>query len=175
MGRLISILESYGLTGEEIANATMDAIIETVKLQEETKMKMFDKPLKVFVSQPMYHRNYIDIYTERQRVISKTLSYLKAQNIIPEDLKPDDIQIIDNYNKPQKLKDAASNKEFPRMYLLGDSVQLMAGASFVIFVPGCDSAKGCEIERTICDLYNVPTVLIMDDEKETIVLENFPK
>lgn len=188
MGRLVSIKDEYTLIEEETEIASgylTDEVKHRLgfikkprmmeKMQEGPKMKMFDKPLKIFVSQPMTGRNYIDIYTERQRVIGMTLAYLKAQNIIPEDLNPDDIQIIDNYNKTQKTRDESSRKAFSRVYMLGDSIKLMADASFVIFVPGYEKAKGCLIERSICKLYDIPMIWIMDNEKETIVLENFPK
>lgn len=93
--------------------------------------------MKVFISQPM--AGYADNVIEEVRENICRLFSIKNENL------------INNFNKivPEGLKNN-------RVWLLGDSIKLMALADLVIFAPGWEDARGCRIEHKACEEYGIP-------------------
>lgn len=59
------------------------------------------------------------------------------------------IELIDNYHHEDVPENAG------RIWHLGTSIRMMEEADLILFCPGWNSAKGCKIERYICDVYNL--------------------
>lgn len=60
-----------------------------------------------------------------------------------------DVEIIDNYTH----SDAPENAS--RLWHLGKSIQQMAEADVVYFIPDNSDSQGCKVEKLICELYGI--------------------
>lgn len=60
-----------------------------------------------------------------------------------------DIELIDNYHHEDVPKEAG------RLWHLGTSIRMMEQADLIYFCAGWEEAKGCLIERQICDIYGL--------------------
>lgn len=68
-------------------------------------------------------------------------------NPLSNDL-PDGFKILQ-----ETILDTVNNK---RLYYLGSAINTMSGCDAVYFVDGWESAKGCCVEKLVCDLYDIP-------------------
>ena len=59
------------------------------------------------------------------------------------------IELIDNYHHEDVPKEAG------RLWHLGTSIRMMEQADLIYFCAGWKNAKGCLIERQICDIYGL--------------------
>ena len=59
------------------------------------------------------------------------------------------IELIDNYHHEDAPKEAG------RLWHLGTSIRMMEQADLIYFCAGWKNAKGCLIERQICDIYGL--------------------
>ena len=50
-----------------------------------------------------------------------------------------------------------------RIKCLAHSITLMTDADLVVFVPGWEKAKGCNIELQICKDYDIPYQFLLDE------------
>lgn len=99
--------------------------------------KTESRPLKVFLSHPMSGLTDDEVNKIRNQAISE----LKERY--------GEIEIIDNYNHENVPPNAG------RLWHLGASIQQMEQADGVYFCGYWRSAKGCLIERKICDDYGI--------------------
>lgn len=95
--------------------------------------------MKVFISQPMHDIPEDIIRKEREEIFAQLLVEFIGQ----------EIELIDNYNKPQEIVDGG------RLAMLGHSIMLMKDADLVVFSPLWSSSKGCVIEHDVCESYGI--------------------
>lgn len=71
------------------------------------------------------------------------------------------VSVLDNFNHVNVPDDAG------RIWHLGESIKLLDKADLVIFTNEYDKAKGCKVERKLCQLYHLPyfheSLLEVDD------------
>lgn len=94
--------------------------------------------MKIFISLPMHGRTDEEIKKEMKRGVE----YLKIF------YKDEKIELIDTM---LDLGDA------PRLAYLGRSIQLMADADLVLFMPGWNEANGCLVEYSTAIRYGIKT------------------
>lgn len=104
-----------------------------------------DKTIKVFISQPMANRSEEEILNERLEVLNK----------LKKDLKTDDIAIIDSYFEEDEPKSTIHSG----VYHLGKSLELLSTADVAYFCKGWNHARGCLIEKEVCQAYNILTYI----------------
>lgn len=91
---------------------------------------MKEKKKKLFISIPMSGRSEEDIDKEMKNIASIYKS--KGYEIIDSFL-----DMIDG----------------DRTYNLGKSISILNDADYVVFAPGWDRSRGCQIEKFVCDMY----------------------
>lgn len=104
-----------------------------------------DKTIKVFISKPMANRSEEEILNERLEVLNK----------LKKDLKTDNIAIIDSYFEEDEPKSTIHKG----VYHLGKSLELLSTADVAYFCKGWQYARGCLIEKEICQAYNILTYI----------------
>lgn len=104
-----------------------------------------DKTIKVFISQPMANRSEEEILNERLEVLNK----------LKKDLKTDNIAIIDSYFEEDESKSTIHKG----VYHLGKSLELLSTADVAYFCKGWQHARGCLIEKEVCQAYNILTYI----------------
>lgn len=104
-----------------------------------------DKTIKVFISQPMANRSEEEILNERLEVLNK----------LKKDLKTDNIAIIDSYFEEDEPKSTIHIG----VYHLGKSLELLSTADVAYFCKGWQHARGCLIEKEVCQAYNILTYI----------------
>lgn len=102
--------------------------------------------MKVFISLPMHGRTDEEVKKEMKRGVD----YLK--NIY----KNEEVEMIDTFID---LGDA------PRLVYLGRSIQLMADADLVLFMPGWNRADGCLVEHLTAIRYGIRTMYFVEEDK----------
>lgn len=100
--------------------------------------------MKVFLSHPMHGLS--------EEKVTELRSKIKASldDFIGE------FEIIDNYHHKNVPENAG------RLWHLGASIQMMEEADLIVFCPGYEEAKGCRIEKAICDKYNIPYITLYE-------------
>lgn len=68
----------------------------------------------------------------------------------------EDIEIIDSY-----VQDAPD--ECNPVFFLGLSLQFLSQADLAVFAQGYENARGCVIEREVCDKYGIPAVTMLEE------------
>ena len=104
-----------------------------------------DKTIKVFISQPMANRSEEEILNERLEVLNK----------LKKDLKTDNIAIIDSYFEEDEPKSTIHKG----VYHLGKSLELLSTADVAYFCKDWNHARGCLIEKEVCQAYNILTYI----------------
>lgn len=100
--------------------------------------------MKVMISQPM---NGVADFEIRE-----------TQNYLKEEFAKYNIEVVDSF-----LTGVVPSPEIrnPRIFYLGRTIQnFLSDVDAVYFCTGWERAKGCRIERDICEEYNIP---ILDD------------
>ena len=88
--------------------------------------------MKVAISQPMKNRSQKEILEERARIAAKLQDMgFEVVNAIIE---------FDDTKLP--------------MYHLGESIKKMAEADAIVFLPGWEFARGCDIEHQVAEDYH---------------------
>lgn len=95
--------------------------------------------MNVFISQPMRGKTEEEILREREK--GKQL----AKSIYG------DVEIIDSYIS---INPTARNQA---LWMLGDSLMMLATADAALFLDGWQDARGCKIEHTCCLEYGIDT------------------
>lgn len=107
---------------------------------------------KVFISIPMMGEDKRDIWQKMQDLMDKF-----AKQILPEyPAGRSGLFLIDSIHY-----DDLTDGDHPLMFL-GKSIQLMSKADVVIFADGWSRARGCNMEHTIAEAYNLPIAYEMD-------------
>lgn len=92
------------------------------------------KKLKIMISQPMNGKTEEQIRTERAELVKKL------------------------EEKGHEVVDTIFTKETPegdaRLYYLAKSIEAMSKVDAVVFMPGWEKARGCQIEHEIAVKYN---------------------
>ncbi len=107
--------------------------------------------MKVFISQPMKGLSDDEIKANRKKAIDLiTLKY------------DGDVEFIDSFIEEDvpKINNIAT-------YYLGRSIEMMADAEAVAFLPGYEKARGCMIEYNVARSYDY-TIIMIDDNYENI-------
>ena len=115
--------------------------------------------MKVFISQPMHALTDQDIIENREIIIS----YFKNELYHGEEEVEFISTIDDEYNKNLKEEDIKGNS---RIFYLGHAIQRLAEADMVVFAPDYNKAKGCMVERYVCELYKIPYKIIGAEEND---------
>ncbi len=66
-----------------------------------------------------------------------------------------DIEYIDYYSQEAPPPEAVEHTH-ERLWYLGHSIQLLSTADLVIFANDAADAKGCVVQRLICEMYDIP-------------------
>lgn len=120
------------------------------------------KIIKVFVSQPMHGRSLVEVQEERTEVLERVGKVLEEKGLTDFSLDPINAIIrgvsIEDECRLDVLGLDPENP--PRTWWLGQAIQEMAAADLFVWCPEWFSAKGCNVERKVYNLYfkNIPTV-----------------
>ena len=104
--------------------------------------------MKVFISQPMKDKTEKEILDQRKRIED----YIKSE-------EDEDVEIIDSYvqNAPDDCNP---------VFFLGLSLQFLSQADLAVFAQGYENARGCVIEREVCDMYGIPAVTMLEGSEQ---------
>lgn len=97
--------------------------------------------MTVFISVPMNGRSNDEIWNDVN----------EAYEAIPKIFPDQELAIV--YNQMQAGPECAG-----RLYFLGSAIQKMSGCDAVYFCKGWESAKGCQVEHYICELYGIQRI-----------------
>lgn len=104
--------------------------------------------MKAFISQPMRDMSDMQIISQRINAI-KSIKQKFGQ----------DTEIIDSY-----FEDGAFEKS--PLWWLGRSLQLMSSADIVYFCKGWEDARGCRIEHSCAQHYDIPVIIEQCDPSD---------
>lgn len=95
---------------------------------------------KLFISQPMKGKSIADILVERRKAIESA-----------EEKTGEPVEVIDSFvqRAPAYAKP---------LWILGKSLELLAGADIAYFAKGWQDARGCKIENTCAIEYGIPVI-----------------
>lgn len=95
---------------------------------------------KLFISQPMREKSIADILVERRKAIESA-----------EEKTGEPVEVIDSFvqRAPAYAKP---------LWILGKSLELLAGADIAYFAKGWQDARGCKIENTCAIEYGIPVI-----------------
>ena len=104
--------------------------------------------MKVFVSVAVRGRSDADVAAEKQAVLERVRKAYPGEilNLIDTDI----------------AEFAPMDGDKAGVWYLGKSLELLATADLDCFADGWRDARGCRIERAVCEAYNIP---IFPDEK----------
>ncbi len=107
-----------------------------LKLKEEKEhKKMIEmKKLKIMISQPMKGKTEEQIRSERAELVKK--------------LEEKGHEVVDTIFAEEPPEGDA------RLYYLAKSIEAMSKVDAVVFMPGWEKARGCQIEHEIAVKYN---------------------
>lgn len=112
-----------------------------VKHVKETGVEL-DTRKKVFISQPMKGLSKIDILNEREEFIENHPEIFEGVNILDTVFEGHP-----NYDTNEPV------------YYLGKSIEILADADMVVFMPGAIDSRGCSIEYFVADKYEIPHIV----------------
>lgn len=106
------------------------------------------KPIYIFFSHPMNGISYDKLVDRREFFLDYICSLLLFKGEFKES-QVDRIQLIENLNHEELDADAG------RLMHLGRSIQQMQDADCVIFDYDYENSKGCRVEESVCNSYNI--------------------
>lgn len=98
---------------------------------------------KVFISQPMNGRTYLEIEQERQYIIKKVKKYFA------------NVEIISTF-----IKDAPHDAK--PLWLLGKSLEILSTADMIVFSRDWEDDKDCRIEHECAAQYGIKIAYIYE-------------
>ena len=117
--------------------------------------------MRLFIAQPMTGKSTDEINLIRGIVARAYIDHL----IEEEDFTT--VELIDQVNLPDPMEIPSHFSERDvRLRCLARSIRLLASADMVIFAGDWQNAKGCQIEKEICERYNIPIYDIEEYMKE---------
>ena len=122
------------------------------------------KPIYIFFSHPMNGISYEKLVERREFFLDYICSLLQFKGGFSEE-KVNRIQLIDNLNHEELDADAG------RLAYLGRSIQKLEDADCVIF--DRYMSRGCNVEESICDAYNIPYKHLSDDKFDAYFINWF--
>ena len=103
--------------------------------------------IKLFISQPMRDKTNEEIECERQIAIDF------ATRLFKEDMGDDrPVEVIDSF-----FKNAPHNAA--PLWFLGESIKLLSTADVAYFCAGWEHYRGCQIEHSCCEEYDIPIIV----------------
>lgn len=102
--------------------------------------------MKVFVSLPMHGRTDEEIKKEMKRGAEYLKNFYKNEKV----------ELIDTF---------IDLGDVPRLAYLGRSIQLMADADLVLFMPGWNGADGCLVEHLTAIRYGIKTCYFVEEDQ----------
>lgn len=102
--------------------------------------------MKLFISLPQNGRTYEDVEIEKSNILAWA----------EHEAAPDAVQLIDSYVH----EDAPVDGDRAGVWYLGESLKRLATADFVVFATGWSGARGCRIEKAVCETYNIPHTIM---------------
>jgi len=113
--------------------------------------------LRVFVSIPMSGRSPEE-FEER---LNKTQKYLLSTL---KDIRFDytEIQFVDTFTAEIPVQYKYSWIK-TKQWLLGNALNMMSSCDVVLFADDWYEARGCLVEKYVCDLYNIPHIIEGDN------------
>lgn len=137
------------------------------------------KEIKVFVSQPMHGLSLVEVQEKRTEVLERVAKCLEEKGLTDFTLDPINAIIRGVSIEDECRMDVLGldPENMPRTWWLGQAIQEMAAADLFVFGPGWFSARGCNVERKVYDLYfkGVPAVgvtsrrILNDEELDKLV------
>ena len=110
---------------------------------------------KLFISLPMRNRTIPEIKQERNDILEwfkEFYSTFATDHNLQSDF---DFQVIDTiWSMP------IPEGTLHGCWYLGKSISALATADLAIFSPEYYNASGCIIERGVCDIYNIPMIIL---------------
>ena len=100
--------------------------------------------MKIFISQPMRGKTDAEILAERERAIKAAKTEWGAG-----------VEVLESF-----FQDAPVGAK--PMWLLGESLKVMADADAVILCPNWHLTRGCIVEAAAANRYNIPTFVMVD-------------
>ena len=101
--------------------------------------------LKIFIAQPMSGLSDDEVLYERDLAIKKIYKHFEDKNVI--------LHFLDQYyvdeNPPETCK-------IPSLFYLGHSIQILGKADYIYFVDGWEKTRGCMVEWSVAQAYNIP-------------------
>ena len=99
---------------------------------------------KIFIAQPMNEVPTEEVEKRRNELMNIAKRYMEKDGIT--------VEFIDQFHLPE-----IPNGQ--RLHYLGRSIQLLADADLVVFSRDYKNAKGCIIEKEICDRYGIKYIV----------------
>ena len=98
--------------------------------------------MKVFVSVAVRGRSDADVAAEKQTILERVRKAYpgEAAELIDTDIS----------------EFAPMEGDKAGVWYLGKSLELLATADLAVFADGWRDARGCRIERAVCEAYNIP-------------------
>lgn len=80
---------------------------------------------------------------------------MERMHRIAEIMFDQELEVIPSY-----IEDNPPENSNQAVWYLGKSIQLLSEADYFIGIEWCDFYKGCEIERTVANRYDIPSVFM---------------
>jgi len=130
--------------------------------------------MRIYISQPMFGKSDMEIYEERNRIIEYAKDKFKDVQIIDSML---DITYKDTPSVQKVYDPREDTNKMVKLDILGErigglylskSLQIMMYSDMVIFAPGWDKARGCNIEHAVCKAYGIPYLCLTSKDINVI-------
>ena len=100
--------------------------------------------MKVYISQPYAFKSDEEIVKVRTNIIKQLYDYLK------------DVEVLDSVIQKEQTFGLKQ---------LSQSILVLSDADAIIFAPGWEKSRGCRIEHTIAQEFNIPIVNLNGSKK----------
>lgn len=116
--------------------------------------------MKVFISIPQRGRPDSEVNAER------TAIFQRIRNAYETDEAPENfpVELIDQFYTGHE-EDIPVEGDRLGVFYLGISLQHLMYADYAYFADGWQDARGCRIERTVCEAYNIPILDLAELER----------
>ena len=112
--------------------------------------------MKILLSHPMTGLTNEEIL-EREKELKQIALEIKNNNLDRLAFYTD---FIYNIDKMEFLDNYVDLPEANTIWLLGESIKVLSKADLVIFDYNYKNSKGCQVEKLICDLYQIPYIIL---------------
>lgn len=100
--------------------------------------------MKVYISQPYAFKSDEEIVKVRENIIKQLHDYLK------------DVEVLDSVIQKEQTFGLKQ---------LSQSILVLSDADAIIFAPGWEKSRGCRIEHTIAQEFNIPIINLNGSKK----------